>query len=361
MPLPPSAHIEPAGDWPAAELEAVSACPVCAETRRSPLYSGLRDRLLPTPGRWDMWRCGGCGSAFLDPRPTQASMGRAYGADYMTHEPPAGGAAAGGIATLRRRLLHGYLNARFGYALADGIRAGRVLIPMLPGGRARTERFIRNLRLAGERPRLLDVGCGNGAFVGQMHALGWQAEGIDVDRQALAEGHAAGLPVREGTIRDLDPEQRRFDAITLGHVIEHLHDPRESLAALRSLLRPGGMIWLATPNVEATGHRVFGSSWHALDPPRHVVLCSGGGLRGLLDAAGFERVEQRRPPPGARWNFPPSLAIQRGLNPLTEEPPLPAHLRARRLAAELAGRRHPRSEEELIFAAWAPGRPPDGL
>ena len=361
MPLQPSAHIEPAGDWPAKDLEAVSACPVCSDTRRSPLHGGLRDRLLPTPGRWDLWRCGNCGSAFLDPRPTQASMGGAYGADYMTHARPPGTAPHGGIAALRRRLLHGYLNARYGYALADGLGAGRVLIGLLPGARSRTERFIRNLRFAGERPRLLDVGCGNGAFVGQMQALGWRAEGIDVDRRALAEGRAAGLPVREATIGDLDSEQGRFDAITLGHVIEHLHEPRESLAALRSLLRPGGMVWLATPNVEATGHRVFGPNWHALDPPRHVVVFSGAGLRRLLDAAGFDRVEQRRPPPGARWNFPPSLAIERGLNPLVEQPPLPARLRVRCLAAELAGRRRLRSEEELIFAAWAPGRPPDGL
>ncbi len=356
-----SAHSAPAGDWPADDLEAVPQCPVCAGTRRARLYHGLRDRLLPTPGRWDLWRCGSCGSAFLDPRPTQASIGAAYGADYMTHERPSPEVAPGRIAALRRRLLHGYLNARYGYTLADGIGAGGALIPLLPGARPRTERFIRNLRFSGERPRLLDVGCGNGAFAGQMQELGWQAEGIDVDRRALAEGRAAGLPVRDATIADLDPEQGRFDAITLGHVIEHLHEPGDALAALRALLRPGGMLWLATPNVEATGHRVFGPSWHALDPPRHLILFSGTGLRRLLEQAGFDRVQQRRPPPGARWSFPPSLAIERGLNPLAEEPPLPVRLRLRRLVAELAGRRSPRSEEELIFAAWAPDRPPDGL
>ena len=167
-------------------------------------------------------------------------MGRAYGADYMTHERPTGGAAAGGIATLRRRLLHGYLNARFGYALTDGLGAGRVLIPLLPARRARTEHFIRNLRLAGERPRLLDVGCGNGAFVGQMHALGWHAEGSTSIARRSPRGSAAGLPVREARSATSTPKERRFDAITLGHVIEHLHDPRGSLAACARCCGPAG-------------------------------------------------------------------------------------------------------------------------
>jgi 2-polyprenyl-3-methyl-5-hydroxy-6-metoxy-1,4-benzoquinol methylase len=348
--------MEPGRDWPEDELEAVASCPACAERRRAPLYAGLRDRLLATPGRWDLWRCKSCGSAFLDPRPTPASIGRAYGERYMTHARPAvDEMPEGAVATLRRRLLHGYLNARYGYRLADGLRAGRAVLPLVPRARARTEQFIRNLRFVDERPRLLDVGCGNGAFLARMRELGWEVQGIDVDRQALAEARFAGLPVREATISDLEPEPGRFDGITLGHVVEHLHDPLDSLARLRFLLRPGGMLWLGTPNIEAAGHRVFGLSWLALDPPRHLVLFSAAGLARLLNAAGFERVEQRPPPPGARWVFRPSLAIERGRNPLDEEPRLPLRLRIRQAAAELAAIRDPRAAEELDFAAWAPG------
>ena len=353
MAAPVSSHVKPAGDWPAAELEHVSACPACGAEGRAPLHSGLRDRLLRTPGRWELWRCSDCGSAFLDPRPTDRSIGAAYGEDYVTHEPPGDHAAAvGAVARLRRRLLHGYLNARFGYSLPAGLAAGRVVIPMIPDARARTERFIRNMAFTGDQHRLLDVGCGNGDFLVQMRGFGWAGEGLDVDSRALAEARAAGLRVREGTIDALDPQQDRFDAITLGHVIEHVHDPRSTLEQIRTLLRPGGMVWLATPNITALGHAGFGPDWYGLDPPRHLVLFSPAGLRRLLESAGFARVEQRRPPPGARWMFPPSLAIRRGRNPLDGWPSLPLGLKLRRLAVEASARRRPELEEELTFAAW---------
>ena len=351
----PSAHIEPAGDWPAERLEAVPACPACGGERRTPLHEGMRDRLLPSPGIWTLWSCGDCGSAYLDPRPDEASIGEAYGAGYLTHEPgAANGAPAGAVARLRRRVLHGYLNRRFGYRLGDGLAIGRAIVPLLPDARVRTERLIRNLSFPGGRGRVLDVGCGNGEFLAQMRTLGWEVEGIDVDTEALAHARAAGVPVREATLSDLDPGRERFDAITLGHVIEHLHDPRGALARVRTLLRPGGMAWLATPNVEALGHARFGPSWFALDPPRHLVLFSSRGLRDALRDAGFARVEQRPAPAGARWLFPPSVAIERGRDPRADHPPLPAGLRARRLLADLSAKRRPQLGEELIFAAWTP-------
>jgi SAM-dependent methyltransferase len=353
VPAKPSAHIEPAGDWPAGRLERVPACPACGGERRAPLYRGLRDRLLPTPGRWDLWSCGDCGSAYLDPRPDPESIGEAYGAGYVTHEPAAAnGVPAGAVGRFRRRVLHGYLNRRFGYELGDGIGLGRAVVPLLPDATARTERLIRNLSFGGPRPRLLDVGCGNGGFLAQMRELGWEVEGIDVDRAALEHARATGVSVREATISDLDPGRERYDAITLGHVIEHLHDPPDALRRLRDLLTPGGMLWLATPNVEALGHRLFRDSWFALDPPRHLVLFSPRGLGGALRDAGFARVEQRPSPAGARWLFPPSVAIERGLNPLDGDPPLPRAVNARRVLAELAAKRRPEVAEELIFAAW---------
>lgn len=345
-----------AQDWPSDQLESVDACPVCAGRRRALMYGRMRDRRFPTPGLWTLWRCAGCRSAYLDPRPDEASIGRAY-TTYVTHAPPAdeGAVSPGPLGALRRRLLRGYLNSAYGYEFEDAIDAGRRLVPLIPTLSGRADRWIRAMEHTGGRARLLDVGCANGAFMLQMQGMGWEVRGIDFDETALAYARQAGLNAARGTIADLDPASASFDAITLGHVIEHLHDPRAQLVRLRELLRPGGMLWMATPNIEALGHRLYGRDWFGLDPPRHLVLFSHAALEWLLADVGFARVDRRQPGPDAHLLFRPSEAIARGLNPVQEQPPLPPASRAKALAAELVSRRRPEAAEELLVAAWTSG------
>lgn len=336
--------------WPAEELEPVDACPACGASARTPFRAGLRDRLIGSPGSWDLSRCASCGSAYLDPRPTAASIGRAYEGSYMTHGPPASPAPAGAAGRARRALLNGHLNACYGYSLRPAPSVGR-LLALVPGVAVRTDRWIRHLSPQTPSPRLLDLGCANGEFMLRMRDLGWQAEGLDLDDAALAEARRAGLSVRRGTIEDAAGSG--YDAITLGHVVEHLHEPRRVLTRARELLRPGGMLWLATPNVEALGHRLFGADWLALDPPRHLVLFTGGALRDLLLEAGFARAELLPPVPAAGHVFAASAALARGADPF-QAPPLSPALRGRALAADLASRRRPHLAEEIAAAAWAP-------
>ena len=72
--------------WPPDDLETLAACEVCGGTDRPVWLQGLADRIFGVaPGRWQLRRCAGCGVAALDPRPTEASIGRAY-ARYYTHD-----------------------------------------------------------------------------------------------------------------------------------------------------------------------------------------------------------------------------------------------------------------------------------
>ncbi|MDQ3720949.1 MAG: class I SAM-dependent methyltransferase [Actinomycetota bacterium] len=340
-------------DWPPQDLEALGTCPVCGSPSRALMHSDMGDRLFSTPGRWTLWRCGGCHSAYLDPRPDRSSIGRAY-ETYVTHEAPAAPPdARGPVGHLRRAVLNGYLNRRFGYRLRPAIGAAAGLVDRLPYATS-TDRFVRHLHFRGSCPTVLDFGCGNADFLLLAEQLGWDARGVDFDEKAVALARDAGLAVNVGGLEAADRPDGGFDAITLGHVIEHLHDPVAFLSDALSALRPGGMIWLATPNVESLGHRTFGSAYFGLDPPRHLVLFNRDSLEDALRRAGFEDIEPLRPGPDARWLFGPSLAIARGRDPLTDPPALPAGLRLKQAMAEAVSRRRPRAAEELIMAAWAP-------
>src|SRR4029453_931209 len=153
-------------DWPAHGLERVDGCPACGSVERSLLHGGITDRsYLCAPGRWDLYRCGDCASAFLDPKPTRQTVALAY-RNYYEDAPDAAGArppaAEHGWRHLRRAIRNGYLNVRFGYRLVPAWRPGRVLVPLLPRQRERADEHVRHLSLPPGRPRLLDAGGGEG-------------------------------------------------------------------------------------------------------------------------------------------------------------------------------------------------------
>jgi SAM-dependent methyltransferase len=190
-----------------------------------------------------------------------------------------------------------------------------------------------------------------------MEGLGWRAQGLDPDSAALAGAREAGLSVTQGTLADLDAPEHAgaFYAITLSHVIEHLHDPAADMRRAHRLLRPGGLLWIATPNLEALGHRRFGRDWLGLDPPRHLVLFTRASLERLLRSAGFEPLAPPPPAPSAWPMFSQSAAIAQGR--LLHEGPARGTRRLRALAAvaDRLARRDPRHTEELVAIAQREG------
>ncbi|WP_128106522.1 class I SAM-dependent methyltransferase [Azoarcus sp. DN11] len=282
-------------EWPESECEAVERCPVCGFGQRALLHAGLTDRIFRVaPGRWNMYRCGGCGAAYLAPRPDRATIGRAY-SNYYTHcaQNVPTVRRIGAIRTLLHDWLNGYLNSRYGLARHPARAAGRLLIPLLPPLRAAADAECRHLaRPPAGGGALLDVGCGNGRFLAVAREMGWRAEGIDFDEQAVRAARAEGLQVRHGGIELFDDVRERYDVITASHVIEHVHDPVDMLVRIHRLLKPGGRLWLETPNLASLGHRLYGPNWRGLEPPRHLVLFTPDSLRAALRKAGFSRISQ---------------------------------------------------------------------
>jgi SAM-dependent methyltransferase len=168
------------------------------------------------------------------------------------------------------------------------------VLPVFPKRRWSAAATVRELPKRAGRPRLLDVGFGDASFLRAMGAAGWEVAGLEFDPKAVEAARDLGLEVAEATLETAPYEPGSFDAITLSHVIEHLHDPVAALKTCFRLLRPGGMLWLATPNLDSPGHRRFGANWFGLDPPRHLVLFNRRALERALGAAGFGPPEWLR-------------------------------------------------------------------
>ena len=311
--------------WLTNELEYLDRCPVCGAERRTLVHQGLPDKLFHcSEDRWNLYGCEACGTHYLDPRPNQESIARAY-ANYLTHEPPAAAdqpALGDSVRDRAKRVLgalaNGYRNARWGTRLDPHLPLGRYLVPCIPLLRDALAQQLRSLpRYPGERSaRVLDVGCGNGAFLQLARSAGWSVHGIDFDPIAVATARNCGLDVRQGGLELLQAaEPESFAWISLSHVLEHVHEPVAWLHALHRLVRPGGTLWLQTPNIGSLGHARYAENWRDLDPPRHLTLWTPDTLSQTMKQVGFRSVRALRTPVlTAMEVYANSEALRRGMD-----------------------------------------------
>jgi 2-polyprenyl-3-methyl-5-hydroxy-6-metoxy-1,4-benzoquinol methylase len=138
--------------------------------------------------------------------------------------------------------------------------------------------------------RLLDVGCGAGAFMLAARERGWEVEGIDLSETAVrASKDVHGLPVRAGSFDELDFEEGAYGALTAWEVLMHLPDPRAFLLKARSLLRPGGVFVASVPN---EGSKVpYGVRGPSSGPPVLLNFWDRRSLERFFELNGF-RVER---------------------------------------------------------------------
>ena len=139
-------------------------------------------------------------------------------------------------------------------------------------------------------PRVLDLGCGNGEFLGILQAAGHEAVGVDIDPAMVAECRQQGYTAYEADVITWLPTQSgQYDAIFSSNVIEHLD--AQTVAAVVSgayqALRPGGLLLLGTPNPESAIVHLH-EYWR---DPTHVRLYSRQVLEFFLHNAGFIEVK----------------------------------------------------------------------
>jgi 2-polyprenyl-3-methyl-5-hydroxy-6-metoxy-1,4-benzoquinol methylase len=288
------------------DLETVSTCGLCGAPL-TPLHANLTSHVA---GPWALSQCEGCRTAWLSPRYTPNAIGNAYDRDYQPYHAPAlRSQPRSARERVRRAVTDAHLAQQHGYELRRSRFAG-LATRVAPSTKRAADRLIRHAPAPYGGRRLLDAGCSNGAYLALMRELGWETTGIEPDLGAVAQARNHGLKVRRGTIADLSPAtDGTFDYITLGHVLEHVHDPVQALAAIRRVLAPGGAVWIATPNLKSLNRRLFRRYWRALDPPRHLVLFTPGSLTALLARVGFSEIRMVRPTASADWHIRESLGV----------------------------------------------------
>jgi 2-polyprenyl-3-methyl-5-hydroxy-6-metoxy-1,4-benzoquinol methylase len=199
--------------------------------------------------------CPGCGLTVTLPQPGPEEMARYYPPAY--YGTPSARRFPGPVEWMQRRLY---------------------------GSRARSVEA-----LAGGRPgRVLDVGCGPGWLLDAFRRRGWEVQGTELSDESAARARALGIPVHVGPMDSWRWADGHFDAVTLWHVLEHWRDPRPILERLARLLRPGGAMLVAVPEMGSPEARLARAGWFHLDVPRHLVHLTRTSLSRMLAENGLE-------------------------------------------------------------------------
>jgi 2-polyprenyl-3-methyl-5-hydroxy-6-metoxy-1,4-benzoquinol methylase len=276
-------------------------------------YGGLRDRLFNAPGAWNILSCRQCGLIWLDPQPLSNEICKIYG-NYYTHQTAPSGSTPR-LSELRANLVRAVLSEYYGYRQNnENVTVGALWKGLcgLSGVRDIFSFQIMGLKAAW-RGRLLDVGCGNGAFLAGMKRLGWETVGVEVDEKAANVAKTQfDVDVFIGTLEAAGFTDESFDAITLSHVIEHAGDPIELLCRCRNLLRKGGRVIVTTPNADSLGHRIFREHWRGLEVPRHLMVFSLSALAQLASKTGLSTSILRTSARGAHAFYLESRLLKAG-------------------------------------------------
>ena len=188
--------------------------------------------------------CPSCGGATTYPPPSDDELERAYAGWYR---PDSGRFAGGGDRIL---------------ALS----------------RASLARRLDRIAPAGP---ILDVGSGDGVLLKGLRARGREAIGLE--RSGVARDGV--LPVE---IVDFDERPGEWAAVIFWHSLEHLREPASAVDRATALLKPGGVLAIAVPNLASWQSRVFGERWFHLDLPRHLVHLPASTLTAGIESRGFE-------------------------------------------------------------------------
>ncbi|MEO7801686.1 MAG: class I SAM-dependent methyltransferase, partial [Ginsengibacter sp.] len=212
-----------------------SHCPVCNSEQ---IYKQLSAKDHTVSGEeFEIWECSNCSLRFTQNVPAKEDIGKYYQSEnYVSHS----------------ESKRGVINRLYHLVRKRTLKSKQRLL----------EKYTEL-----KTGKLLDIGAGTGAFLNTMQTAGWQIRGLEPDETARANA-------LELYNIELLPSEELFaqvpvyyDAITMWHVLEHVHDLHDYITQIHKLLKPGGMAFIAVPNYTSSDAAHYQAEWAAYDVP----------------------------------------------------------------------------------------------
>lgn len=114
---------------------------------------------------------------------------------------------------------------------------------------------------------ILDIGAGTGEFLKLAFDQGWKVSGVEPNKKARTFAKSKKIAL-VSSMEEI--EDRKFDVVTLWHVLEHLPDLETALEKIEGFLKPNGTLVIAVPNFNSFDANYYKKFWAAYDVPRHL-------------------------------------------------------------------------------------------
>lgn len=233
-----------------------TSCPVCKSELIQAQFLA-KDHTV-SQKEFSIWHCNSCTARFTQDIPEQGAISAFYASDnYISHSDTKKGIINNLYHLVRKRTL---VLKRSMVMNEVGMRKGEIL----------------------------DIGCGTGAFLQTMKEAGWVISGLEPD--ATARNKAAELysihPQEPGKLFEL--KSGTYHAITMWHVLEHVHELHAYIKQIGTLLTPNGKLFIAVPNYTSKDADIYKEHWAAWDVPRHLYHFSPVSMEKLLSIHGLK-------------------------------------------------------------------------
>jgi len=241
-------------------LEPLDPCPVCGSRALRILHTYQTTKAIAEVANLVVVGCEQCGIVFSHPLPSEAQ-------------------------------LHTYYTSPEGWQRRVADEDGPLQNPLKLERRAEEWNVVSTELpthdAAQGRPRVLDFGCGTGAYLDVLAERGWETVGLEPGPTAAA------FAAERHTMVETVPDEPAFELVIAYHVLEHLRDPLESLVQLQGSLRPGGHVLLSVPDLGGLGrHGKFKYVISGL----HIFSYTSASLSELCARAGLEKVRDSHDP-----------------------------------------------------------------
>ncbi len=178
-----------------------------------------------------------------------------------------------------------------------------------------------------ENLSMLDFGCGDGTFLREMKGKFKELYGFEPDSSQAGKVSSRLNIKTYSSLKNLQQDlAEKIDLITAHFVLEHVPDLHATFHTFRKLLKPGGELHIAVPNIRSWESCLFKKFWHGLDAPRHLVFPEPAHFKVLSKKFGFEIARN------SHATFPNTLAAS--------------------ISTVLSGQCHSKIFMGLIIPAW---------
>jgi 2-polyprenyl-3-methyl-5-hydroxy-6-metoxy-1,4-benzoquinol methylase len=233
----------------------ISECPICKGKSFLPKAECVDYTV--SHETFHIKQCQKCQLAITSPRPENDQLGSYYNSqEYISHS----GKSSGGIGTIYK------------VARSFALNWKKNLIHQFKKGNS-----------------ALDFGCGTGDFIHTLQTNGWNVQGIEPSETARRKASDLSGDIVKENLSELG--DKKFDAITAWHVLEHVPDLTGTISQLKNLLVEGGVLFIAVPNYQSPDSLKYSNYWAGYDVPRHLWHFSKESMTQLLHSQGFKLLK----------------------------------------------------------------------